>query len=292
MASTQQEAVRSLARGGHSEVWGLGDTCAAEQYRKLVHLVLSAAATNMPADLRARASGDLRRYALWVRVSLESLTETGNSLDPGIPSWPDLTRMPTNDVPWQPSNPSQAWQLAILHEPGDPAYLPAHLRLVPTSRLDLALPGRSPILASCPAAAPVGTCAAVAGLPPGSFHGNDTATGGNAAMCADSRSAMLDGSGMSRSFPPLGGANTSRAPTMRTCRRTCTTRRRKSMSSTASPNTSPCMSQGCADLRISGDLMRRWLGRQRLRQADRSMQAARHAEPRLSLPNSLLTYVG
>jgi hypothetical protein len=124
------EAVRSLARGGHSEIWGLGDTRAAEQYRKLVYLVLSATTGNIPADLRVRAGKDLRRYALWVRVSLETLTETGHSLDPGIPPWPDLTRMPANDVPWQPSIPSQTWQLAILQEPGDPAYLPAHLPLV------------------------------------------------------------------------------------------------------------------------------------------------------------------
>lgn len=120
------EAVRSLSRGGHSEIWGLADARAAEQYRKLVHLVKTAAAGHIPDDLRKRAGQDLRRYAIWVRVSLENLTETGQSLDPGIPPWPDLTRMPVHDTPWQPSNPSQAWQLAILQEPGDPAYLPAH----------------------------------------------------------------------------------------------------------------------------------------------------------------------
>lgn len=57
---------------------------------------------------------------------MESLTATGQSLDPGVPQWPDLRRLPVDDPPWQPSIPSQAWQLAILREPGDPAYLPAH----------------------------------------------------------------------------------------------------------------------------------------------------------------------
>jgi hypothetical protein len=40
------------------------------------------------------------------------------------------------------------------------------------------------------------------------FHGSDTGTGGQAAMCALSRSAIESGSGMSRSFPPLGGRST------------------------------------------------------------------------------------
>ena len=45
-----------------------------------------------------------------------------------------------------------------------------------------------------------------------------------------------------RTFRPFGGANSCRPPTSLTCRRTCTTPRRKSTSSTASPKTSPCRS--------------------------------------------------
>ena len=57
----------------------------------------------------------------------------------------------------------------------------------------------------------VNTSRAVVGLPPDPFHGNVTATGGNAAMCALSRSATLSGNGMSRSFPPLGRRRSSAA---------------------------------------------------------------------------------
>jgi hypothetical protein len=122
-----REAVRWLSHGGHAEVWGLGDARAASQYRKLVHLVDTAVGENLPDDLYERAGRDLRRYGLWVRISLESLIETGQSLDPGIHAWPDLMRIPLDDAPWQPSNVAEAWRPAILQEPGDMAYLPAHL---------------------------------------------------------------------------------------------------------------------------------------------------------------------
>jgi hypothetical protein len=120
-----QEAVRSLWYAADVQAIGLGDDRAAEQVRTLVHLVQTAAA-GMPADLRIRASYDLRRYALWVRVSLENLSNTGQSLDPGAPEVPVLTRMPPHDPPWHPSTGSEAWKLAVQREPGDPFYLPAN----------------------------------------------------------------------------------------------------------------------------------------------------------------------
>jgi len=121
-----QAAVRSLAYGGHAEVWGLGDEQAVNQYRKLVHLVESATGDSVPTELHERAAKDLRRYALFVRVSLESLTRTGASLDPGLPPWPDLRRVPTDDALWQPANLPPEWHMAIMQERGDPAYLAAH----------------------------------------------------------------------------------------------------------------------------------------------------------------------
>lgn len=120
-----QEAMRSLRYGADVQSIGLGDDRAAEQVRMLVHLVQTAAG-GVPADLRVRASCDLRRYALWVRVSLENLSNTGQSLDPGAPEVPVLTRMPPHDSPWDPSTGSEAWNLAVQREPGDPFYLPAN----------------------------------------------------------------------------------------------------------------------------------------------------------------------
>lgn len=121
-----QSAVQSLAHGKHSEVWGLGDARAARQYADLVHLVQSAVGESIPKDFRKRAGIDLRRYALWVRVSLESLVATGKSLDPGIPAFPNLKRTPVHDTPWQPSTPTEAWVEAIKQQPGDPFFLAAN----------------------------------------------------------------------------------------------------------------------------------------------------------------------
>jgi hypothetical protein len=118
-----REAVRSIIEGGHSEVWGLGDARAIKQYRNLVNLVET---MKRPAGGGGvRGVQDLRRYALWVRVSLANLSKTGESLDPGVPPCPDPTRKPVNDMLWQPSNPSRAWQDAIQREREDPAYIPA-----------------------------------------------------------------------------------------------------------------------------------------------------------------------
>jgi hypothetical protein len=119
-------AVESLALGKHSEVWGLADARAARQYADLVHLIQTATGDSIPEDLRKRAGIDLCRYALWVRVSLENLIATGESLDPGIPACPNLRRMPAHDTPWNPSTPSEAWVEAIKQQPGDPFFFPAN----------------------------------------------------------------------------------------------------------------------------------------------------------------------
>jgi hypothetical protein len=121
-----QGAAESLAYGKHSEVWGLADARAARQYADLVHLVQTATGESIPEDLRKRAGIDLCRYALWVRVSLESLIATGESLDPGIPACPNLTRMPVHDTPWSPSVPAEAWVEAIKQQPGDPFFVGAN----------------------------------------------------------------------------------------------------------------------------------------------------------------------
>ena len=121
-----QGAVQSLAFGKHSEVSGLGDARAARQYSDLVHLVQTATGESIPEDLRKRAGIDLCRYALWVRVSLENLIVTGESLEPGVPACPNLTRMPVHDTPWNPSTPLEAWVEAIKQQPGDPFFLGAN----------------------------------------------------------------------------------------------------------------------------------------------------------------------
>jgi hypothetical protein len=116
-------AVRSLEFGATADVAGLGDPQAARQYRSLVHLVLTAA--GLPDEVpRCRVGGDLRRYALFVQVSLENLVEHEASLDAGTAE-PMLTRDAHDHSLWAPSITPQAWQDAIAREPTDPQYRPA-----------------------------------------------------------------------------------------------------------------------------------------------------------------------
>ncbi len=89
----------------------------------LVYLA-QGAARGVPRDLRVRAGQDLRRYAIFVRLSLESVSEAGEGLDPGAPACPVLERMPAHDSPWHPSKPACGWDEAIAREPDDPFYQP------------------------------------------------------------------------------------------------------------------------------------------------------------------------
>jgi len=118
------EAMRALEFGAHAETSGLGDPRGAGQYRELVHLVITAA-QGVPRELHKRAGVDLRRYAIFVRVSLEHLIEAGQSLDPGQPAVPLLLRNPPEDSPWQPDNVPMPWRDALGREPGDPLFRPA-----------------------------------------------------------------------------------------------------------------------------------------------------------------------
>ena len=116
--------LRALRHAADVQVAGLGDERAAGQCRMLVHLAQSAA-HGVPRDLRARAGQDLRRYALFVQVSLAAVREDGQGVDPGAPEAPLLRRMPAHDPPWHPANPVPRWNDAVAREPDDPFYHPA-----------------------------------------------------------------------------------------------------------------------------------------------------------------------
>jgi hypothetical protein len=119
------EAVRSLRSAVHAQLAWVADARAAEQCRRLAHLV-QAASRGVPGDVRARTGQDLRRYAIFVQVSLEHVAAGKESLDPGAPEAPLLGRMPVNDTPWYPTNTPPEWAETIRREPGDPSYLPAN----------------------------------------------------------------------------------------------------------------------------------------------------------------------
>jgi hypothetical protein len=118
------QALRALRYAADVHLAGLGEERAFRQYRTLVHLAQTAAG-GVPRDLRVRAAQDLRRYALFVQASVTAVSEEGQSVDPGKPEFPLLTRMPVHDTPWHPTNPVPGWTDAIAAEPGDPFYHPA-----------------------------------------------------------------------------------------------------------------------------------------------------------------------
>jgi hypothetical protein len=131
-----KRAVEGLRFGGFADVPGLRDVRATEQYRTLVHLVLTAARSEHDqegeTDQTARkdhstlVAQDLLRYAMFVQLSLEHLIEQVESLDPGEGgagvSFPMLDRRPGDRSLWFPPNVPQGWQEAISRNPNDPQY--------------------------------------------------------------------------------------------------------------------------------------------------------------------------
>lgn len=119
------EAIISLQRGDRVEAVMLGDSGATDQYRNLVHLVLTVQGGAVPTEFHTRAVLDLVHYAIFVRCSLQNLVAAGKILDPGYPPMPELTR-PTDTVSWSPQNVPSDWmgEIAQTH-PEDPQYQPA-----------------------------------------------------------------------------------------------------------------------------------------------------------------------
>lgn len=105
-------AAYELEYGAHAEVAGIGDARAAQQYRKLARLVMNAADGIPGADGR-RIAGDLLRYALFVRVSLENVIENGQSLDPGNSDAPRLDRPKEDTDLWEPEHKPTSWLEAV-----------------------------------------------------------------------------------------------------------------------------------------------------------------------------------
>lgn len=131
-----ERAVEGLRFGGFADLPGLRDARATEQYRTLVHLVLTVARdehrheNEAGQDAEEERSGlvalDLWRYATFVRLSLEHLIEQGESLDPGEGgagvSFPMLNRRPGDKSSWFPPSVPQGWQEAVSRDPNDPQY--------------------------------------------------------------------------------------------------------------------------------------------------------------------------
>ncbi len=119
------DAIFALQHGCWTEAAMLGAPGGVDQYRKLVHLVVTAAEGAVPSQYRERVSTDLNRYAAFVRCSLRSLVDNGKILDPGYPPYPVLTRE-ASEAPWSPQySPPGYWEEIQQTDPYDPQYHPA-----------------------------------------------------------------------------------------------------------------------------------------------------------------------
>jgi hypothetical protein len=118
-------AIGSLQRGDRTFAMMLACPQAADQYRALVHLVLTAAYREIPAELHYRTLLDLMRYSVFVRCSLRHLVEAGEALEPGSPPLPVISR-PVAAPAWRPEHVPPEWADEIVRtHPEDPLYGPA-----------------------------------------------------------------------------------------------------------------------------------------------------------------------
>ena len=122
--------LRNLQRSAHTSAVLLGDTETQGRFRTLVQLAFAAGQddreeSEMDEDsyelLRARTGGDLRNYAIFVRLSLWALIDGEPIPDPGYPQYPNLNRV-ADHVPWHPTNVPQGWDEAVQTDPGHPRF--------------------------------------------------------------------------------------------------------------------------------------------------------------------------
>jgi len=142
-----RDAVLSLQRGAETEVHALHNRQAAELYRTYVQLVLAVREGSWAQQLDqlkhpelgqaqeklcARIEGDLRRFALYVRLWLEVLIEgdeipqdvLGPLASVGSPSIPVLGNPPEYGAFWNPQSIPPRWYDYLQLDPGDPQFRP------------------------------------------------------------------------------------------------------------------------------------------------------------------------
>lgn len=121
------EAVRNLGSGTHTDAVAVGNETLAQQYSNVVGFVDAA----WTAKWAKEPSGDdldfvgaqIRRYALFVQLSLQRFITRGEALDTGKPYYPKLVRKPGDDSLWHPEPEPDEWFTALSHDPRDPWYV-------------------------------------------------------------------------------------------------------------------------------------------------------------------------
>lgn len=122
-------AIQSLRHGLHADAPAIANQQVVGQYRTLVRLVDAIRGRpfgQASKDDIEHMGNELRRYAIFVRLSLERFIECGNVWDPGKPSCPVLRFQAGGDSLWQPEHEPPGWREALASDPSDPWYEALH----------------------------------------------------------------------------------------------------------------------------------------------------------------------
>ncbi len=122
------DAVLTLGSGVHTHAALVGQETLAQQYRNVVSFVdavwTAKWAEEPGGDDLELLGAQLRRYAMFVRLSLERFITRGEVLDTGKPYYPKLVREPGDESLWSPDPEPDGWYVALAHDPHDPSYVP------------------------------------------------------------------------------------------------------------------------------------------------------------------------
>ncbi|MEY9859746.1 hypothetical protein ABH935_005379 [Catenulispora sp. GAS73] len=116
------DPVKNLVRGAKVQALLLGNQELAARYRRLVHLVLTAA-HNTDRQFAQRTIGDLRNYSKFVRLSLQALVDGRPLPDPGVDTYPNLRRSLDKTL-WHPINVPLGWDEEAELDPHDVQFRP------------------------------------------------------------------------------------------------------------------------------------------------------------------------
>ena len=114
--------VDNLVRGAKVQALLLGNPELAARYRRLVHLVLTAA-NHTDRQFEQRTIGDLRNYSKFVRLSLQALVDGRPLPDPGADAYPHLKRT-LDKALWHPTNVPVGWDEEADLDPHDVQFRP------------------------------------------------------------------------------------------------------------------------------------------------------------------------
>lgn len=121
------DAVRNLGSGKHTDAVAVGNETLAQQFSNVVGFVdaawIAKWAKEPSGDDLEFVAAQVRRYALFVQLSLQRFITRGEALDTRKPYYPTLVRKPGDESLWHPDPEPDEWDVALSHDPHDPWYV-------------------------------------------------------------------------------------------------------------------------------------------------------------------------